>query len=316
MRTVLKVYSVTESTLRNLGYHHPIDHSLRLESTDAVKVERVDSPQKAHIVILPVPIREVELTEKLLSDVIDFHKIKQEQVVAFDCSDFEASYPKTPNCIFIRCNLKGWMKRMMPRSIAWPWPVEDLGALVGPPEGGFKYDVGFQGWVWSNVRVNATQSVMGTFGPDKFDFCGYKDFYGYVERDNPKEAARRKAEFQRSLRECRVQLTPQSIHNVFPYRFFESLSAGRIPVLFCDDYCLPWPNDIPWDDITVRFGDQDSPQAGNLVKTWLNNHDDADILKRGEWARKFYERYLHRDKWNSLFTEAISELLKSEGTNV
>lgn len=303
----LRVYKVTPDDLRKSGWtgsKKDLDESLRFENVDYVK-----SPVEANVISIPLPVRPETLPEKLLMDIIKYLNQPEWKFTAFDCSDFEAMYEKVPLWMPIRSNLKSWMKRQNPRSISWAWPVEDLKHLADVPKEGFKYPLGFQGWVWHNVRVHSTNSCMNTFGR-AFDCSTYQDFYGYIE--GTPEGIRRKAEFQRSLRECKLQLAPCQIHEVFPYRFFEAMSAARVPILFCTGYNLPWEQRIPWDEITVRFSADDSLNAGPLIKQWLDNHTDSEIIEMGKKARHYWDRYLNRDKANALFTEAIEDLLRSE----
>lgn len=304
---MLRGYKVTFDDLKKSGWtgtKKDIDESLRFENVTYVK-----TPAEANVIPIPLSVRPDTLPEELLLKIIKHLNQPEWKFTAFDCSDFEGMYPKVPMWMPIRSNLKSWMKRENPRSISWAWPVEDLKHLVSIPEGGFKYPLGFQGWVWSNVRVHSTASCNATFGRG-FDFSGYKDFYGYIEKTP--EGFRRKEQFHRSLSECKLQLTPCSIHEVFPYRFFEAMSAGRVPVLFCTGYQLPWAHRIPWDEVSIRFEANDCVNAGPLIKTWLLNHTDEQIIEMGLKARHYWDRYLNRDKANAMFTEAITDLLRSE----
>lgn len=303
----MKLYNVTLKDLQSIGYSGTIP-----QGPITVKGQETKEFQKADAIIVPLPTREKDnLTPILLQELIKKLNVNERRFVTWDCSDFEADYSQTnANCTFIRCNTKGWMKRKMPRTISWPWPVEDYKECIPVPEGGFKYDIGGHMWLSSNVRTHSCDSVQKELG-SKADIMTYKDFCGYIW-DEP-EGLRRRKEFRRSLQESRLQLCPRSIHNVFPYRFFESMSAGRVPVLFCDDYVLPFQNKIDWDSCTIRFGDQDANMAGILVRGWLSNHNDAEIVAMGLKARKYFDDYLHRDKWADLHTKAIEELFKSEG---
>lgn len=306
----MKIYEMTLSDLHKIGYIGSGEHSgLRLNG------QKISDPKKADVIIIPLATRETShLTPQLWYNIIDkfakIHDIDERRFVTFDVSDFEFQTEKYHNGTFIRSNLKGWMKRKMPRSISWPWPVEDYKECIELPEDGFKYDIGGHMWLSSNVRTQSCNAVENELG-EKADICTYKDFCGYIW-DTP-EGLRRRKEFRRSLRESRLQLCPRSIHNVFPYRFFEAMSAGRVPVLLCDDYVLPWQNKIDWDSCTIRFGDQDANKAGILIRGWLSNHNDKQIIEMGLRARKYFDDWLHRDRWPDLHTKAIEELFRSEG---
>ncbi len=306
---MLAFYRVTKEQLAQTGYDGPIDESLRF----AGPVIETDA-ERADVIIVPLSLRDGpnDLNRNRLRALVQIIGQPQEKFAAFDCSDFEESYPDTPNAMFIRCNLKGWMKQAMPRSIAWPWPVEDFKDIINLPEGGFKYDVSGHMWVSSNVREYACQSVKEHFG-DSADIVTRKEFYGYIERDDKPRADQLKAAFKKSMQESRVSLCPRSIACVFPYRFFEAMSAGRVPALFCDNYCLPWEKEIPYKDFAIMAGDQDSPNAGPIIRDWLKGKTDEELVERGKLGRTFFEHYLTRDKWNALFQEAIETQLRREG---
>lgn len=312
----MKIHYLSEDALAGLGYSGfcPIT----FKGGETVPEYMMD---KADVVFIPLPLREViepghqgkHMDRHALSRIIDHFKLKEERVVAYDCSDWEEDYSMTnPNCLFIRCNTKGWMKRKMPRTISWPWPVEDFKDIVAPPEGGFKYDVSAHMWLSSNVRHNACESVQKTFG-SRADLVTRKQFYGYIERDEPERAKELKKAFKESMRVSRLSLCPGSIHSVFPYRFFEAMSAGRVPVLFCTDYVLPWRDEIPWDEITFRFEANDSANSGPICADILSKHPDDELLFMGERARGFWDRWLNRDKFPELMYEAVERQMKKDG---
>lgn len=306
---MLRVYRVTKEELAQTGYTGPLDESLRF----AGPVVYTDAAN-ADVIIVPLSLRDGpnDLNRNRLRALVQIIGQPQEKFAAFDCSDFEEVYPETPNAMFIRCNLKGWMRDIMPRSIPWAWPVEDFKDLMPLPEGGFKYDVSGHMWLSSNIREYACQSVKATFGATA-DIVTRKEFYGYIERDDKPRADQLKAAFKKSMQESRVSLCPRSIAEVFPYRFFEAMSAGRIPALFCDRYCLPWEKEIPYKDFCIMAGDQDAANAGPIIRNWLQGKSDAEILERGAYGQKWFQRYLTRDRWTELFQEAIEVQLRREG---
>jgi hypothetical protein len=305
---MLRVYRVTSADLAKTGYHGPLDEALRFD-----QFVQTD-PQNADVIVVPLSLREgpEDLNRHRLRGLVALLGQPEEKFAAFDCSDYEEMYPDTPNAMFIRCNLKGWMRRAMPRSIPWAWPVENFKDIMALPEGGFKYDVSGHMWLSSNVRISACEEVKKAFG-DKADIVTRTEFYGYIERDDKPRADKLKADFKRSMQESRVSLCPRSIAAVFPYRFFEAMSAGRIPALFCDDYCLPWEKEIPYRDFCIMAGDQDTPSAGQIIKDWLAGKSDAEIIERGKVGRQYFERYLNRENCDALFREAIENQLRKEG---
>lgn len=303
----MKVYETTEQDFRSIGWTGDLDKSINLSGVQFVK-----SPKEADVVIAHLSLRETHLSKELFKKLVEYLGVDERRVAAYDCSDHEEDYSEhNPLGLFIRCNTKGWMKRRMPRTVSWAWPVEDLKAQMPIPGNGFKYDIGFQGWrTSSNVRAHSIDSVIAR-GDIKFDLAQYSDFYGYIEKTP--EGARRKAEFMRSLSECPLQLTPCSIHNVFPYRFFEAMSAGRVPVLFCTDFVYPFADKIDYSSCTFAFPADRAPEAGNLVREILNSHSTEKLIEMGKKGREYWDKWLNKNKFNDLKRLAIYEALKKDG---
>lgn len=310
----MKIHYMPQDALRQFGFDTFSPITLKGGET-------VDAPDKADVVVLPLALREViepqqagaHLDRYRMRKIVDHFKLDERRVVAYDCSDYEEDYQLTPNCLFIRCNTKGWMKRKMPRTISWPWPVEDFKDIVPLPEGGFKFDVSGHMWITSsNVRYNACNSVRGTF-KDRADLVTRDRFYGYIERDHPDEAKALKAAFKESMRVSRLSLCPASIHSVFPYRFFEAMSAGRVPVLFCTDFVLPWQDEIDWDACTFRFTEAESVDAGPLMRKIITTTGDKVLEEMGRKGRAYWDRWLNRDRFAELMYDAVERVMKKDG---
>ncbi len=312
---MVKIHSLRPEALRLLGY-------TQFSELNFKGATMVDTIEEADAVFIPLPTRPVldpsqhgiHMGAPELQEIITKFRLEEKRVITYDCSDFTADYTATnPNCIFIRCSAKGWYVRQMPRTISWPWPVENWADVVPMPEGGFKYDVSGHMWLSSSTRVNAIDSVRETFGA-RADLVTRKEFWGYLERDDLARAMPMKVAMKKSMQESRVSLCPASIPNVFPYRFFEALSAGRVPALFCSDYVLPFGTKVKYNDFCLMFGEEDSRQAGPLIKEWLSRHTDDEIIAMGLRGREAFQQWLNvRDRGDELMTYAIEEALRYDG---
>ena len=277
-------------------------------------MEATQNPAEADVFLVPAPMFLMNPNgdeSKLLS----LPHIKQydptgRRHVLLDISDYDPEHPSLPDLMTIRGNCKGWHKRKYKNTIAWPWPVESLPQCIEPPKDGFTHSVGFYGWrTSSNVRESSLASAQKVLG-EKASITTFTEFYGYIERDNPELAKVRRAAFLDNVRSCLLQMTPCSIHGVFPYRFYEAMSAARVPILFCSDYTLPWQNHIDWDACTIRFDAvEDPPKAGELIQGVLDKYTPAQLIEMGKRGRAYWEKYLNRDKFSELFTLAVTENL-------
>mgnify|MGYP001585905296 CR=1 FL=1 len=290
---------------KHVGWLNFSDESLRLPGTN-----KVDDPAQADIFIMPASLQHfrgpnIELLKKL-----PYMANREERHVFFDCSDFDHVY--NLKCMFIRCNLKKFMKDADTNSISWPWPVDDFNDIAVPPIEGFKYDVSFHGW---NSRWERTASIASVIEHSnlKSDTAVYTDFYGYVHRDNRPEANRRMAAYKNSLWQSRISLCGCSIPGVFPYRFFEAMSASRIPLLICSDYNLPWQNKIDWDKCTIKIESTQAGSAAKIIRDYLDKVTDIELIERGKYGRDMFMEWLYREDWPSLMTRAVEERFTTMG---
>lgn len=263
--------------------------------------EDVSDPDAADAIVFPPAI--YHFTRDQIRG-LRYMKGREAKHVFFQCSDHDTTYGLP--CLFIRCNLKEKHLRDDPRSIPWPWPVEDLGAISAVPEGGWKYDISFHGWNSCHIRKDAVDACSPRLGI-RYDVRMYSDFYGYIE--TTPEGRRRRTEFLRSVRESRLVLAPRSIDGVFPYRFWEALSAARVPVLVCSRYNLPWKDKIDWERCTIRIPEERVEETGKIVRAFLDAHNDDVIAAMGAYGRKIWLSWMNPADWPELMTRAVEEAL-------
>lgn len=272
---------------------------LRLEG-----IEITANPKEADLFVCPGALHDFKVAGEL--NQFPYMKGNEAKHVFFHCSDDEVLYSKA--CLFIRCNTRDWYFATDPQTISWPWPVDDFVECVKPPRDGFKYDISFQGWLSSDVRVKAVESCR-SHPKLSFDIATYGDFTGYLKPDNP-EYHRRRSEFRRSMKESRVALCPESIAGVFPYRFFEAMSAGRIPLLVGSHFVLPFADEIPYTEFALFCATDGAIAAGSVASEFIRQTPDAEIIEKGKFARQYWEKYLQRDLWPRLMSYAVIKKLK------
>ncbi len=226
----------------------------------------------------------------------------------FDVSDNFKTAVHLP-ILFIKCDARQWMLKDDPNTIQIAWPVEDYAECMEIPDGGFKYDVSFHGWLSTDARREASNACkMNVFL--NCDIAQYSDFTGYIYHEP--EGIRRRAEFRRSMRESRLALCPESIPGVLPYRFFEAMSAARIPLLVSSDYVLPFANEIPYDDFIIRVESRDAASAGVAALAYLDHKTDAEIIERGLEARHYWKKWLDCRDWPRTMAYGVQQKLKAQ----
>ncbi len=273
--------------------------TLRLES-----IPVTDNPRDADVFVCPGSLALFREPRSLYR--LPLFKGRESRHVFFDVSDHETIYNQPS--IFIRCNLRPFNLKGDPNSIAFAWPVEDYADCIELPGGGFKYDVSFQGWTTSHEsRKLSTDSCLAKTDL-KCDIACYTDFTGYIFYEP--EGIRRRAAFRRSMKESRVALCPESINGVFPYRFFEAMSAGRVPVLVGSDFVFPSEDQIPYKEFCLIIGRNDAHCSGDLIRTWLSGRSDSEIISMGLEARHYWAKYLDSRYWPKLMADAVEKKLQ------
>lgn len=274
--------------------------TLRLEGMEPA------APENADVFIYPGPL---SLATTYGLTRLPYFNGNEARHCFLDVSD-HFTEPIGKPCMFIRCNMRTWMRDDDPHSIPFAWPVEDYAECMPVPDGGFKYDVSFHGWLSTAAREQSSQSCLDN--PNlKCDMARYADFTGYIYHEP--EGLRRRAEFRRSMRESRLALCPESIPGVMPYRFYEAMSAGRVPVLVASDYVLPFEDEIPYDDFIVRIERDQAYAAGGIIANWLSGTPDQELIEMGEQARKWWAARLDCRKWPELMSYAVQRQMRAMG---
>lgn len=301
----MKVYTYKHTELGLAGWPQG---EFRLDG-----VEHVGDPNEADIFLTPGPLSLFENPASL--DRFPYMAGREDRHVFGDVSEIPTIFNK--KCMFIRCNLKAKYKAVDINSIAWAWPVENYAECIDVPADGFTYDVSFHGWIIPtqicSTRFDATQSCLdfNNDHPLKCDFARYDGFTGAIYATS--EGLRRRFRFRQSMRESRLALCPHSIPGDFPYRFFEAMSAGRVPVLVGRDQVFPFADEIPYHEFILHIDVDDQCKTGAIVRKFLDTHSDDDLIRMGRLAREYWVRYLNRDDWPRTMRYAVEKVMHRNG---
>ncbi len=292
--SLIKAYTYS---LKEAGLEAWPDGILRLDGT-----QPVESAKDADVFIYPAAVHGI--TPAQLRK-LPYFTARPERHVFFHCADaqeYENLYHEPS--IFIRCNTRTWTLRADPNTISWPWPVEDFADCIDSSQG-FKFDVTFHGWRWSDARKNSLDSIKAS--GLAADLAEYGDFTGHIMATL--EGQRRRQAYLDSMQASRIALCPESIKGVFPYRFFEAMSAGRVPLLVGSSYILPWADVIPWSSFILTCETENAYNAGQIAKEFLAKHSDCELIAMGLEARKWWESHLQSSKWTELMTKAVERAI-------
>ncbi|OHA20354.1 MAG: hypothetical protein A2849_01090 [Candidatus Taylorbacteria bacterium RIFCSPHIGHO2_01_FULL_51_15] len=125
-----------------------------------------------------------------------------------------------------------------------------------------------------------------------------RDFYS-LYRAIPFDAKTIRREYVENLRENVLALSVRGDANA-SQRFYEALSAGRIPLFLDTDCVLPLEEIIDYSRIILRVPAQEVDAISRRVTVWHALVSEGDVLQAGREAREVYERYLRLEKFFSI----------------
>lgn len=268
-------------------------------------IDQTSDPMQADIFVVPATLR--DLGPERFRNLPFLNSGKERRHVAWNVADdMTVHYPCGP--LYLRCEAVKSLVDRCPTVRGWPWPVDDLYA----PFAGFDYDVVFQGWAstdLTNIVCDSVAAYSQAKGELNYRITKHRFFFGYHYHD-PAYAHWRES-FIDTLRRSRLSLVPRSIPaGVIRYRFYEALSAGRVPVHFCDGRVLPWAHKIDYSKCSLHIPESDAHGAGEIIAEWLRSHSDKQIREMGDYGRAAWLRWLDPRKWDQRFSEAVQEWLK------
>lgn len=289
--------------------------TLRLDGIEITK-----NPDEADVFVCPGNIRIFE--EKPGSGTLNIHnpisrepqpylcklpyfKGNESRHVFFDVSD-NFKYPLNLPIMFIRCDQRTWMQSTEPNTVQMAWPVDDYSECIEVAAGGFEADVSFHGWLSTQTRRDASASCINNI-QIRCDMACYSDFCGYIYHQP--EGIRRRAAFRASMKRSRVALCPESIEGVLPYRFFEAMSAGRVPLLVSSDYVLPFADEIDYKKFAIFMERDQAQYADRLVFDFVSKTPTEDIIAMGLLAREAWVKWLDPRLWPKLHAYAVEKQL-------
>lgn len=262
----------------------------------------------AHVFWIPIDLGHVEAYYGGAAAVaralpkLPYWKGNETRHVGYFCSD--GAEPTGLPCIMFRQSF--YKDRRDPNVVAWPYAVEDFGDLFTSDFSSLKYDVSFVGSKVSHrCRIESFDSVARTPGLDSF-LDDSKMHWGSVE--NTEVGRQRKLLFRISLRDSALVLAARG-GGLSCYRFFEAMSAGRVPVLLADDWELPHQNLIDWDDCMIQIPEARAKDTGKILLDHLRIVSDEQLAAMGAAARMAWWQYLAPAQWPRMMEKCVREKL-------
>jgi len=192
-------------------------------------------------------------------------------------------------------------------AVAWPYAVDDFGDLVTGDFDSLPYDVSFVGSrVSHKCRMESFDSMKDT-PIIKTYLYDSKLHWGKIE--NTPVGMQWRVLFIESLGGSKMVLAPRG-GGLSSYRFFEAMSAGRVPILIADDWELPCKDLIEWDKCMIQIPESEARRAGPFLIKRLKGVGNRDLAEMGLSAYAAWRSYLSPDVWPEMMTWRIERLLR------
>ena len=163
--------------------------------------------------------------------------------------------------------------------------------------------------------MDETLSLADTLFPINASLHGLKYFIDitveqFHKLPQPVQKARKES-FVDVLSKSRSVLCPRGV-GVQSIRFFETLSAGRVPVLISDDYMLPLDDHIDYSAIVWNIAESRILDLPDEIEKLFRSESDDEIGQRAEKARRTWQMYFRPSKRGDFVNLTLKEVLKRD----
>lgn len=269
-------------------------------------------PSAADVFVLPVDICHVT-NEQIIH--LPYLAGNVNRHVFFSISEFPKRVLPFDGAIVFRTDNCKQIAEVNPSTITWAWGVDDLIDYMPLPEGGFRFDVCFQGWRSTELTDRACESIQRA--GLKAHIAISDRFHGHIETDATNGIAGAaelrdslRASFLKTMSESRLSLCPRSKpEGVARWRLYEAMSMGRVTAHLCDGFVPPLPDKINWAKCELRIAEREVDRCGQIIGEWLLLRDDNNLIERGQYARAAWNEWLCSSRWEGNWARLIKERL-------
>lgn len=298
--------------------------------------ELSDTPEQADF--FAVPYEYFFVREKpYFTDVLQKAKTFKKKVLLFDYTDYvekESNLP--PDTVLFR--VSAYRHHKKEREIIMPYFVEDLGSRydIAPQARGTQPLVGYCGYARFGSLVRAVRAALRSFAEKarlylrrdampsvhqrglfwrKKAIRGIKisdlphaiierPFYSGHRASVPIDEKTIRAEYVDNLRNSDLALCVRGDANA-SQRFFEALSAGRIPLFLDTDAVLPLEEVVGYRRCLVCVPSRDVHRIGAYVHAWWTKTDETAYRAAQQEAKALFQKYLRLDRYFELVFDRV-----------
>lgn len=230
---------------------------------------------------------------KIIQSMINQCRAIKNKIVIFSVTDYEFNLELPENVYLFRTSLLRNLRHPRESVLPYFWVDKNLNFL--PLSKTEKPIVGFCG-LNSSHRAKLISILSSMKDKITCNFVIRSQFWGGKPHDP--QLVR---EFQDNIKNSHFTLCNRGAGN-FSMRFYETLSAGRIPLILDTDLVLPYEDKINWDDFIIKGKTEDE-----IVDKLLDWWETKDIILAQRTCRKIYEEYFgQKSSINKLIENTLS----------
>ena len=241
--------------------------------------------------------------------------LSKKTMVFLHIADFAFPYETDGNTIIVRCSVnRTTMQKtdiVMPAKIPyeeWKGPQRDI-----------KPSIGFCGCPYTHKDRQAVLRDLEQLKLIHLDTNFTQYFYNHIDKHFkhnykhiPEEMIDSKVKNIKSdLKQKFIKILDENIFSLCPrgrgnysVRFYETLRAGRIPVMVDSDQVFPCEDIIDWDDIVICA--KNTEEMVQKMYDWLEHRDIIEVQKR---CREVWETHLYFPKFVEYLPQFIEKSL-------
>jgi len=219
---------------------------------------------------------------------LPYHEKYESKHVFF--ADHDNALPFGSKAIWFRASLL--RSKRDPQTVSFPYgcdlnlgrTMEDL-IDIHESDADRIYDTSFVGCVGNDwLRHKVLKSVADSRGLRAY-ITSRKRFWGRHQIEGTR------SEFLKSITESLTVLCPKGA-GTNSIRFFETMSAGRVPVLISDQVVLPFEDIIDYSQFTIRIPEKMAENTGIALERRFDRLGRKKLIEMGKLARKAYAEEL------------------------
>jgi hypothetical protein len=130
-------------------------------------------------------------------------------------------------------------------------------------------------------------------------------FWGAIQSEN--EKTQQRIEYIKNIVDSDYTLCARGAGN-FSFRFYETLSCGRIPLFINTDCALPFDDFIDWNKFCVWIEETEIPEISDILLHYHTHISDREFRETQLLCRKIWEEYLSPEG----FFQNVHNLLLNE----